>query len=542
MSTPRVMPWANWDEWIEVKNSLFSNSYESQIKSIEIIEMWKWRGRIPYSVESTASIVEICSKDHAFHSANAYAGSINQFPKRSDNELRMMYAIVIVRAVNGLVDPGQQSYFAESVLSLATKVGLPAWFVELRHDATHSALPSLAVLREGATCLLTWYLNNYWQPQADHLLALSTQCMPTSTSHAVGNSKTCTSETNTKMDINQLLTRPSVTLVADIFVPMFVQSTLLQDPPVRSSSSALATAFRTAFTKQLRVWESTISHLAINWRFRWMMICHLAAVAISAVERKAQSFQSQDQEQSQDSVCTEEVEVNWRMTLALWWIRLIVKTAAAATSSTSSNNESLTSASMIINTNTNISSPVFILQTLLEKARTYMSLFLPLSVRDVTLLSSLLRQLEKCLARETRYVNESGTCDTPLHHPPLSSGSGSSDDDKDEDPSPLQSPPEIQTEIQKEERAASSIDNISVGLSVKQVNSSRATVPAFRDNISRPITCDNNKMKKRKLHDSRLSDDSPSNKINKAVGLWPLGCVPGEMSVRKLYLIEEVES
>eukprot|EP01041_Mallomonas_annulata_P010468 gene10468-21840_t len=536
MSTPRVMPWANWDEWIEVKNLLFSNSYDGQKKGIEIIEMWKCRGRIPYSVESTASIIEICTNDHVFYTSNAHVDSIKQACKRSDNELRMMYAIVIVRAVNGLVDPGQQSYFAESVLSLATKVGLPAWFVELRHDATHSALPSLAVLREGATCLLTWYNNNYWQPQADHLLALSTQCMPTSTSHTVGNTRTSSSETNTMMNINQLLSRPSVTLVADIFVPMFVQSTLLQDPPVRSSSSALATAFRTAFTKQLRVWESTISYLAISWRFRWMMICQLAAVAISAMERKSQDQElehDQDHEKSQGLV-------DWRVTLALWWIRFIVNTASS--SSTSSNNESLTSAATSINTNTNISSPVFILQTLLVRARTYMSLSLSMSVRDVTLLSSLLRQLEKCVARETRYVNESDTCGTSRHHPSLSNGSGSSDDDKDEDEDSLPLPPLPETQTIEKASSNDSMGNLITSQNTAQTDSSRAMAPVYIESTSRLMTSVNNKTKKRKFQNSRLSDDSPSYTINKAVGLWPLGCVPGEMSVRKLYLIEEVES
>lgn len=88
---------------------------------------------------------------------------------RTDSELRLMLSLAIVRAVNGLVDPLQQSYFAGSVLTLAAKMGIPGWIVELRHDATHNELPSLSVLRRAGRCLLAWYERNYWQQQADYL-------------------------------------------------------------------------------------------------------------------------------------------------------------------------------------------------------------------------------------------------------------------------------------------------------------------------------------------------------------------------------------
>lgn len=34
--------------------------------------------------------------------------------------------------------------------ALAAQLGLPLWFVELRHAATHEDLPALSVLREAA--------------------------------------------------------------------------------------------------------------------------------------------------------------------------------------------------------------------------------------------------------------------------------------------------------------------------------------------------------------------------------------------------------
>lgn len=53
--------------------------------------------------------------------------------------------------MNSLVDPLQTAYFARSISSLAQQLGLPLWFVELRHQATHEELPNLPILRQGAT-------------------------------------------------------------------------------------------------------------------------------------------------------------------------------------------------------------------------------------------------------------------------------------------------------------------------------------------------------------------------------------------------------
>lgn len=45
----------------------------------------------------------------------------------------------------------------------AKKIGLPASFVELRHEATHGDLPSLVVLRRAAERALEWLWNDYWK-------------------------------------------------------------------------------------------------------------------------------------------------------------------------------------------------------------------------------------------------------------------------------------------------------------------------------------------------------------------------------------------
>ncbi|TVY80687.1 Pre-rRNA-processing protein las1, partial [Lachnellula suecica] len=55
--------------------------------------------------------------------------------------------------------------------SLAKTIGLPATYVELRHQATHEELPSLSKLRTATQKALRWIWDYYWanltlQPEA----------------------------------------------------------------------------------------------------------------------------------------------------------------------------------------------------------------------------------------------------------------------------------------------------------------------------------------------------------------------------------------
>lgn len=63
--------------------------------------------------------------------------------------------------VTGLVDSkihGQR----KTMFQRAVDLGLPASFVELRHEATHREPPSLVVLRKATQRSLEWLWENYW--------------------------------------------------------------------------------------------------------------------------------------------------------------------------------------------------------------------------------------------------------------------------------------------------------------------------------------------------------------------------------------------
>lgn len=72
---------------------------------------------------------------------------------------RLAYSMAIVRFVNELVDSLEVTL---PVYHLAKMLGIPLYFVEIRHTATHDELPSLELLRQVGIRARTWLWDNYW--------------------------------------------------------------------------------------------------------------------------------------------------------------------------------------------------------------------------------------------------------------------------------------------------------------------------------------------------------------------------------------------
>lgn len=66
------------------------------------------------------------------------------------------------RFVTGLLDSHQDKRRKLSMYSIAKTIGLPATYVELRHQATHEELPSLSKLRVATQKALGWIWDYYW--------------------------------------------------------------------------------------------------------------------------------------------------------------------------------------------------------------------------------------------------------------------------------------------------------------------------------------------------------------------------------------------
>lgn len=157
MKLPRRVPWASIGELDQLCSWVFANEFDTQDKILAVnrvraryskllstqlilckLSAWKAITTLPHALESTLSLLTAILQDNLYQSSS---------PSLS---LRQIYAVAVIRMVNGLVDPLQVGAYARSIASIAAQLGLPSWLVELRHAATHEDLPSLELLREAA--------------------------------------------------------------------------------------------------------------------------------------------------------------------------------------------------------------------------------------------------------------------------------------------------------------------------------------------------------------------------------------------------------
>ncbi|DAZ98433.1 TPA: hypothetical protein N0F65_001134 [Lagenidium giganteum] len=168
----QLVAWIDWREWQLVHHELFADDVGAQQHALSRIAAWRSRGHLPIAVDATAQFVELALHERlAQHHTHAVGVST-----RSHMELSLQYASAVVRCVNGLVDGSQKGVYAMAVSSLAQRIGIPLWIVDLRHESTHNQLPSLPVLRFAARHLLAWLRSNYWMPQETTLRSHVGQC------------------------------------------------------------------------------------------------------------------------------------------------------------------------------------------------------------------------------------------------------------------------------------------------------------------------------------------------------------------------------
>eukprot|EP01038_Epipyxis_sp_PR26KG_P005585 gene5585-7710_t len=249
---PRQVPFIDWDEWITAKESLFSNNPK---KGLDIGSLWRERGRPPVSADSTAQIIQIQMVD-----------SNNDLFNRSELELKLMYSLIIIRAVNGLVDANQQGMFASSVMSHAERIGLPGWIVELRHDATHNQIASINVLRAAVKYLLEWYKDFYWTPQYADLQIISTTILSFENNN------------NNNDVFLQYVRKSSPTLLVSIYLPLFLDSIIYysKSNPTQSIDSTQLPEDAILFQNHYSVWWVQLKEiLTINPSFIHTLFTHL---------------------------------------------------------------------------------------------------------------------------------------------------------------------------------------------------------------------------------------------------------------------------
>ena len=155
----RPVPWIDWGEWSQVcKRIADEESAERVYWALRRIQVWRYRtATLPHAVESTAQLTHALLADRG---CGAFV---------AEEQAKLVFAMVVIRAVNGLVDPAQRGSHALPVAALASQVEVPPWIVDLRHQASHNSMPSLPVLRAAARYLLAWFRQHYWGAQAEQL-------------------------------------------------------------------------------------------------------------------------------------------------------------------------------------------------------------------------------------------------------------------------------------------------------------------------------------------------------------------------------------
>ncbi|KAJ9250791.1 cell morphogenesis protein Las1 [Paecilomyces variotii] len=144
-------PWKQQSELLAVRDRFYPSSSQDgpdmRAHACATVGAWKLRGNLPHAVEATALLTDAILHDDA--------------SKNSIFSIRATYSAAFCRFVTGLVDSklhGQK----KTMFQRAIDLGLPASFVELRHEATHRDLPSLVVLRSAAQRSLEWLWGYYW--------------------------------------------------------------------------------------------------------------------------------------------------------------------------------------------------------------------------------------------------------------------------------------------------------------------------------------------------------------------------------------------
>lgn len=140
-------------------------------RAIARVFMWVHRGNCPHVVESTAMLLSAVLLDRRHTVPSDTDG-----PEDADADLdaaireygvRAAYLTAFTRFVTGLLDGHQDRARKLSMYGVAKTVGLPAGFVELRHQGTHEPMPGLAQLRPAAGRALVWIWEYYWRNLPD---------------------------------------------------------------------------------------------------------------------------------------------------------------------------------------------------------------------------------------------------------------------------------------------------------------------------------------------------------------------------------------
>lgn len=165
MPTPQyiITPWRDDSELQQVCASLYKpTSPTDHAQGIARVQAWKLRGNIPHAVESAGQLFSAAK----FHNVTIERQAHDTDPNNAVADsfaIRATYTLALSRFVTGFADVGRHRDGAgQTMQEVARGLGLPATFVEIRHEATHEAIPTLDRLQKATTEALHWLYVMYW--------------------------------------------------------------------------------------------------------------------------------------------------------------------------------------------------------------------------------------------------------------------------------------------------------------------------------------------------------------------------------------------
>lgn len=170
-----ITPWRDRGELLRVRQQLYpsgaSINDEDRRHAVARVSVWVQRGNCPHLVESTAILTSARLNDVSANSNYCIRAAYSAAFSRSAVSISLLLVRFMTdsgfRFVTGLLDSHQDKRRKLSMYSVAKTIGLPATFVELRHQATHEELPSISKLRTSTQKALQWIWDYYWAKLAE---------------------------------------------------------------------------------------------------------------------------------------------------------------------------------------------------------------------------------------------------------------------------------------------------------------------------------------------------------------------------------------
>ena len=135
----RVTPWSCTNEWSAVRDLVVGR----HPTALSHLMVWSSRvARLPAGVETTVSLLQA-------HFATPHT--------------QLNIATAVNRFLNHISHLGMALWDVSRLHEAASRLSVPEWVVEVRHETTHGAMPTITLLRSAMHFALAWLDTHYWK-------------------------------------------------------------------------------------------------------------------------------------------------------------------------------------------------------------------------------------------------------------------------------------------------------------------------------------------------------------------------------------------